>query len=103
MKHCHLKNNITYFFLAIFILLKTVGLHELSHSNDKEHAEDCIICDYAIAHNLTPTIPPTPQDPSIESIKLVVVAKEKIRFCSFLDKSILAKSELFSRPPPNLS
>ncbi|AUP80945.1 hypothetical protein C1H87_20415 [Flavivirga eckloniae] len=77
------------------------GLHGLSHSDDKEHADPCVICDHIITNNLIPTITSDSPYTPIESVELVV-SRDLITSYSFLGETILSKAQLFSRPPPSL-
>ncbi|WP_168467826.1 hypothetical protein [Arenibacter sp. 6A1] len=78
------------------------GLHVLSHTDDKDHALHCMICDQAITHNLTPAISPEVQDFVIENTEFFVQAAQKIHY-SFMSCGTIATDQLFSRPPPFLS
>lgn len=101
MKNGRLKNSITFLLLALFVSMKAVGLHALSHANDKDHAVHCTICDHAIANDLTPVLAPDSQDFAIENTE-PTVQKEIIRNYNFIISSTIAKDQLFSRPPPFL-
>lgn len=103
MKNARLKNSVTYLFLVLFFSMKMAGLHALVHADhDKDHAIHCLICDQAIAHNLTPALTPEPQDFSIENIKVVAQKEFAISIYNFVVSSTLTKDQLFSRPPPFL-
>ena len=81
--------------------MKMAGLHVLSHSNDKDHALHCVVCDHAIAHNLTPALTPDLQDFEIKNTEFIV-QKEIVTNYSFIISSTIASDQLFSRPPPFL-
>lgn len=99
MNNGHLKNSITYLFLALFLSMKMAGLHVLSHTNDKDHAVHCTLCDHAIAHNLTPAILSDIQGIVVKNMEPVPLL-EKTGFYDFLNCGALAQNQLFSRPPP---
>ncbi|NKI25255.1 hypothetical protein HCG49_01605 [Arenibacter sp. 6A1] len=102
MKNGRLKYSISYIFLVLFLSMKMAGLHVLSHTDDKDHALHCMICDQAITHNLTPAISPEVQDFVIENTEFFVQAAQKIHY-SFMSCGTIATDQLFSRPPPFLS
>ena len=101
MKISRLKNSISFLLLALFLSMKMAGLHVLSHTDDKEHALHCYICDHAITHNLTPALTPDTQDFIIENTEFVVQT-ELTKNYSFIISSTIATDQLFSRPPPFL-
>ncbi|MCG1036815.1 hypothetical protein [Polaribacter sargassicola] len=79
--------------------MKMTGMHSLSHTDDGE--EICVVCDYAIENNLTPTITPDINDFEIENIEFIIQKEVAIYYnYTILSDSILR--ELFSRPPPFL-
>ena len=101
MKTSQIKNNITYLFLVLFLSMKLVGLHALSHMNDKDHALSCTICDHIISHNLTPVISQDIEDYSIATIDFFV-QKEIDNKYHFIASNTIESDQLFSRPPPSL-
>ena len=101
MKASRIKNSITYFFVVLFLSMKLVGLHALSHTDDKDHAIHCTVCDFAITQNVTPVLAPDIQDFSIKNIEFVV-EREITNNYSFVISSAITPSQLFSRPPPSL-
>lgn len=101
MKNVRLRNSIAYLFLVLFLSMKMVGLHVLSHTNDNHHALHCTVCDHAIAHNLTPAITPDLQDFNIETTDFFV-RTELIKSYDYIISSTIATDQLFSRPPPPL-
>lgn len=101
MKTSRIKKSITFLFLTLFLSMKMVGLHELSHTNDKDYALHCAICDHAITNNLTPIITSDLQDFEIENIEVAVCKKIATTY-QFLASNTIASNQLFSRPPPFL-
>ncbi len=99
MKVSSLKNSITYLFLALFLTMKMAGFHVLLHADDKDHALHCVVCDHAIAHNLTPALIPDLQDFKIENTE-PIVQREVTKNYNFIISSIITSDQLFSRPPP---
>ena len=81
--------------------MKMAGLHVLSHTDDKEHALHCYICDHAVSHNLTPAISPAILDYGIKNTEFSLQI-EKAEIYHFLVSSTIAPDQLFSRPPPIL-
>ncbi|MEZ4970592.1 MAG: hypothetical protein R2814_13240 [Flavobacteriaceae bacterium] len=101
MKNGRLKNSITYLFLALFLSMKMVGLHVLSHTDDKDHAIHCTICDHAISNNLTPALAPELQDFTITNTE-PIFQNGIIENYHFIISNTIATDQLFSRPPPSL-
>ncbi len=101
MKNDRLKHKITYLFLVLFISMKMTGLHILSHANDEDHDVECIFCDHAITHNLTPLLINNLQDFLIENTEFIVQRKI-VKSYSFVISNTIASNQLFSRPPPLL-
>lgn len=99
MKRGHLKSSIAYLFLVLFLSMKMTGLHVLSHSDDKDQALHCAVCDHAMAHNLTPALAPDLQVFAIENTESVVRKEVKENY-EFIVSSSIAPDQLFSRPPP---
>ncbi|RPD99958.1 hypothetical protein EGM88_01455 [Aureibaculum marinum] len=99
MKTSPFKNSITYLFLVLFLSMKLIGLHTLSHSDDKDHSLDCTICDHIISHNLTPVITTDIDDYEIENVEFVVQKEINNNYC-FIASSSIESDQLFSRPPP---
>jgi len=93
------KNNSTYVFLVLFLLMKMAGFHAFSHTEDKEHAEYCAICDYAMLHHTTPTILPEEVIFEIKKIAFFVQKEIAINNNGILATTIIPRA-LFSRPPP---
>lgn len=101
MKNSRLKNSFSILFLALFLTMKMAGLHVLSHTDDKEHALHCYICDHAVSHNLTPAISPDIPDYGIKNTEFSLQI-EKPENYHFVVSSTIAPDQLFSRPPPAL-
>lgn len=49
------NKHIAFLYLIFFISIKFIGLHVLSHDNDKLY-EDCEICEYVIVTNEVPFV-----------------------------------------------
>jgi len=99
MKVFRLKNSIIYVFLFLFLAVKIVGIHGLFHTEDKDHALKCIICDHAITHNLTPTINSSLEFFYIENPEFPC-QNEAINNYAFITSRTIAPGQLVSRPPP---
>ncbi len=102
MKPNHIRNSIAYLFLALFLSMKLLGLHSLTHENDKEHDEHCVICDQAIINNLTPILTSNLQSIEIKSVELDINT-EIIKKYNFIIISGICLDKLLSRPPPLLA
>lgn len=101
MKQYRIKNNIAYLFLVLFLTMKMAGLHVFSHGADESHEVPCVICDLAVANNLTPALSPDVQDFNIENTEPIVLL-EIITNYSYIISNTIEANQLFSRPPPFL-
>jgi len=81
--------------------MKLTSLHTLTHTDDKEDAIYCAICENAIIHNLTPSITTDLKDFEFKNIKYFIQKEISINYKSILSNSAIPR-ELFSRPPPFL-
>jgi len=100
MKVSKIKNSITFLFLILFLSMKMIGLHALTHDDhDKDHAIHCTICDNATIQNLTPVLITDSQDFSMENTAFAV-DRSIIKQYRFITGNTIASSNLFSRPPP---
>lgn len=99
MKPNHIRNSIAYLFLAFFISIKLLGLHSLTHENDNEHDEHCVICEHAIIHNLTPVLTATVQVFLIQNVEFIIKT-EILKKYNFIISSSIYLDKLLSRPPP---
>lgn len=100
MKIGRLKNSITYLFLVLFLSMKMMGLHVLTHSGDQDHLIHCVICDHAIVSNHTPVVPADLQDFTFESVEILVHNETIITSYDFFSCDTITPDQLFSRPPP---
>ncbi|QXP79579.1 MULTISPECIES: hypothetical protein [Winogradskyella] len=94
-----MKNSITYFFIILFLSIKLIGIHALTHEDDKDDATHCVVCDNATIHNLTPAFILEPQEFSIENTELII-NRSTIKHFSFVTSNTIASNQLFGRPPP---
>ncbi|EPR74321.1 hypothetical protein ADIWIN_0663 [Winogradskyella psychrotolerans RS-3] len=78
-----------------------VGLHALTHDEDKEQDLHCEVCDYATINNVTPILTPETQEFYIENTELVIV-RDNFNAYSFVTPKTITSSQLLSRPPPFL-
>lgn len=99
LKGC-LKHSISYFLLVFFLSVKMAGLHVLSHSDDKDHALHCAICDHTTAHNLVPAIAPDLPDFTLNRFEDVYLQEPNTLY-TFVGSGTLDSNQLFSRPPPS--
>tara|TARA_R110002049_G_scaffold3514_2_gene26324 strand:+ start:3763 stop:4071 length:309 start_codon:yes stop_codon:yes gene_type:complete len=101
MRNSRLKNTISIFFLALFLSMKMAGLHVLAHTDDKEHALHCYICDHAVSHNLTPAISADTPEYRIENPESIPQIEKSVDY-DFVVSNTIDADQLFSRPPPSL-
>lgn len=101
MKNSRLKNSIGMLFLALFLTMKMAGLHVLSHTDDKEHAVHCYICDHVVSYNLTPAISQDILDYGIKNTEFPHPIEEFENY-HFVVSSTIPQDQLLSRPPPAL-
>ncbi|SDM54435.1 hypothetical protein SAMN04488514_11098 [Kriegella aquimaris] len=96
-----LKHSISYFLLVLFLSVKMAGLHVLSHSDDKDHALNCAICDHTTAHNQVPVIAPDLPDFKVHKFEVSFLQEANTHY-TFIGARTLDSDQLFSRPPPFL-
>lgn len=101
MKASRIKNSISYLLLVLFLSMKTVGLHVLSHTDDHDDTLHCVVCDYATVQNFTPVLAPDLQDFLIERTEFALQS-EITKNYNFVVSNAIASNQLFSRPPPFL-
>ncbi|MFD2541438.1 hypothetical protein ACFSSB_03840 [Lacinutrix gracilariae] len=99
MNNKQIKHSITYFFIVLFLSMKMVGLHALTHEENDEHAIHCNICDHTITSNLYPSIVPDAQECTLVHTDLFF-NKEVIKQYRFTYTNNIATNRLFCRPPP---
>jgi len=93
-----MKNSITYLFIILFLSVKMVGLHALTHEGDMNDTH-CEICDHAVINNSTPIVNLVPQEFIIKNTELIV-SKPSIKHNRFINYYTIATDQLFCRPPP---
>lgn len=101
MKLSRIKHTITKVLLVLYLFTNVSGLHVLSHSNDDQEHDTCIICNHAITNNFTPTISPDSSDFKIENLIFFIPLTIVNNYCYTIASTIITKA-LFSRPPPEL-
>jgi len=79
--------------------MKIAGLHALSHTDSKEHAKDCDVCEHAIILTLTPNINVDVQCFSSKNIDFIQQI-ETLKTYNFIASNSITIENLFSRPPP---
>ncbi len=89
----------TMFFVALFLLFKVAGLHELTHHADDADVEHCEVCHITTAVNFIPlletkttVLPQTEYFLSEQKFNSIVP-------CVVFNNKYLS-SYLFTRPPP---
>lgn len=93
-----MKNSITYLFIILFLSIKMIGLHALTHEDDKNDTH-CEICDHAVINDSTPLATLSPQEFLIENTELII-GKPSIKRYRFINSYAIANDQLFCRPPP---
>ncbi|WP_146035157.1 hypothetical protein [Formosa algae] len=102
MRTARVKHSISYLFLILFLSMKLVGLHALSHhEDDDDHDLHCVVCYHAAAINHTPALAPDLQEFSFE-IKEYVFTQDLRKYYNYIHSNAIASNELFCRPPPTL-
>lgn len=94
------KNRISLVLLALFISMKLVGLHVLTHDGDKEHLVQCKLCEQAVMGNLfQPAL--LAETLGFQSNSSQVLVKKQIVDCyTFIFCDNFTANPIFSRPPP---
>lgn len=95
------KKNLSFFFLAILILIKVSALHFITHQGEKENRiEKCTICAMAMDMQQTDFIQPHELVFEPEIIPVWFEQSYDINDQTFdSDKSVYS---YFSRPPPSM-
>jgi len=92
------KYNLSWFFLAAFMLIKVAGLHGITHTDDADDAQDCVWCHLVGTDKNTPLISAETtfeveetllQKPTLVINNYTSLAPEKTPFCL-----------IFNKPPP---
>ncbi len=99
MKQSRHIRSISFLFLAIFLATKLIGLHALTHTDDKGYLDHCEICHNIASNSHAPGIINDSMEPLIEN-NTVVLQKEFGIAYNFQVSGTLSTSHLFSRPPP---
>lgn len=94
----HSKQYIALFFLTVFIAIKAVGLHALTHSGENDEEHNCEVCEYVITTNKVPLI--VSEIVVIEPLVHFICNKELFSEYSYIFTKTNAKNTLFCRPPP---
>lgn len=99
MQKGFVKHRIGFFFLLIFLMVKMAGLHVLSHDGDQDHYEHCVVCHHIAKNQQSPEISPIGHDYRVLNIG-PIPRQHVSRQYGFLSDGLIAKDQLFSRPPP---
>lgn len=94
----HIRS-ISFLFLAIFLATKLIGLHALTHTDDKGYLDHCEICHNIASNDHAPGIINDPMEPLIENDSVILQKGIVIEY-NFQVSGMLSTSYLFSRPPP---
>jgi len=93
------KQYISLCFLIVFIFIKTIGLHALSHSEDEIDFNDCDLCEIVVNSNDTP-FNINNQVLDIKPILINNYNKQPLFYYSYLFTRKQVDNALFCRPPP---
>ncbi len=99
VKNEQFKNIIASVFLALFISTKLIGLHALTHSDDGNHPDYCLVCEHMITNNLTPILPVSEQNITFNYPFTPIEIKVIVEYHFVYGDSDIP-NHLFSRPPP---
>lgn len=94
------KHTLSFVFLVGFVLIKTAGLHSLTH-NSAQEAHDCVWCHISGKDQQTPVLPVA----EIEAVEnpLAVPQPNYIRHYQSLHPFTKPVCSLVSRPPPSIA
>lgn len=98
--HKTVKNRISFVLLALFISMKMLGLHVLTHDSDNEHLVQCKLCEQAVMgnHYQPALLSEALEFKSISS--QVPVKKQTFDRYAFTFCDNFNANPIFSRPPP---
>ncbi len=99
MKFERTKNIVALLLFALFISMKLMGLHELTHSDDDNHPEYCYVCDFAKANDTIPVLLSPVTEFQIVAVSPTIEVQQSIEFQSIVCTEDIP-TYLFSRPPP---
>ena len=101
MKENRLKSSISFLFLAFFLATKLLGLHALTHNDDKDYQDHCEICHNIAADSHNPAVVLDYQEVIPQEVEFVL-QKEIGTDYDFQVSYNSVPSLLFSRPPPSI-
>lgn len=99
VKNDFFKNIVVFVLLLLFISMKSIGLHVLTHDDDHNHSDYCLVCDYAITHNFTPVLPTSEQTITFHCL-FIPSEIGTVAGYHFIHNTSDIPNYLFSRPPP---
>ncbi|TXE11932.1 hypothetical protein FUA26_07660 [Seonamhaeicola algicola] len=85
--------------MALFLSLKVLGLHVLSHSCDDDKDLNCVVCDVVISEGVKPLLAPQETNYTFEITVFSIEKQLPIASVINIIKAI-ETNQLFSRPPP---
>lgn len=93
------KAHISLLLLTIFLSIRLVGLHELTHSED-ELSEECELCEVVISSNTTAFF----SNENFDFEEQIALNFEDEIFYEYKSQFVQSKitSTLFGRPPPTV-
>ena len=100
MKANRLKNSISFIFLALFLATKLIGLHVLTHEDDKDYLGHCAICHNIVTDTHTPAVLHEPAELLSTNVEFALQDEIEAGY-DFQISCSTCPSLLFSRPPPS--
>ncbi|GAA3788111.1 hypothetical protein GCM10022271_20900 [Corallibacter vietnamensis] len=87
------------FLMVLFLSLRVLGLHALTHDCDDAADQDCAICHVVTTQNIQPSTTPQAQDFIIEFTEFPFENTISTNYC-LVTSNTFEVNQLFSRPPP---
>ena len=92
------RHIISSFFLILFISVKLIGLHSLTHDENENKEETCLVCDHFLVDNLSPVTPSVTDDFDLKPFFFYSETLQDEYVSVELNTSY--SRYFFSRPPP---
>src|SRR5690554_3894314 len=100
MKAIFTKNGISFFFVALFLATKLLGLHGIAHGDDQRHLDHCAICHNIAADSHAPALLHEATDPLPPRLDFFLQNTVEAGY-DYRISCTPCPSLLFSRPPPS--
>ncbi len=99
VKNEQFRNIIASVFVALFVSTKLIGLHTLTHNDEGNHPDHCLVCEHMITNNFTPILPVSGQEITPNHSFIAIKSKVVTEY-HFIYSDSDIPNPLFSRPPP---